>query len=309
MKTARAEHPEMRRGTYYSLPEWFNPDAGPYGFGTFPGHLARNAFNESEVEPYTGWLPGKDYLRDIQLAHMKTLAQTYETEIMWCDIGGPNKTLEFAAEWYNTAGRAGREVTMNNRCGAIPDFDTPEYTKFSSIQERKWETSEGIDPVCYGYNWETKDDEYRSAEKIIHTLVDIVSKNGNYLLNLGPTRTGRIIKPMVDRVLEVGRWLKHSGDCVYGTDYTFLGAEEGDLRFTRTLDTTCIVSLSRPKDNLLVVEQPLPVMSGDVIKLLGAPQKEGGLKWSLHEGRLAIQVSDEDLDSVQNAWAFQITHK
>lgn len=37
------------------------------------------------------------------------------------------------------------------------------------------------------------------------------------LLNLGPTRTGRIIKPMVDRVLEVGRWLKHSGDCVYGT--------------------------------------------------------------------------------------------
>ncbi len=67
-------------------------------------------------------------------------------ERQWCDIGGPNKTLEFAAEWYNAAARAGREVTMNNRCGAIPDFDTPEYTKFSSIQERKWETSEGIDP-------------------------------------------------------------------------------------------------------------------------------------------------------------------
>jgi hypothetical protein len=60
----------------------FNPDAGPYGFGTFPGHLARNAYDESKVEPYTGWLPGKDYLRDIQLAHMKTLAHTYETEIM-----------------------------------------------------------------------------------------------------------------------------------------------------------------------------------------------------------------------------------
>jgi alpha-L-fucosidase len=64
----------------------------------------------------------------------------------WCDIGGPNKTLEFAAEWYNTAIKAGRGVVMNNRCGAIPDFDTPEYAKFSSIQERKWETSEGIDP-------------------------------------------------------------------------------------------------------------------------------------------------------------------
>ncbi|QRV85448.1 alpha-L-fucosidase [Ceratobasidium sp. AG-Ba] len=308
MEAARTEHPEMRRGTYYSMPEWFNPDAGPYGFGTFPGHLARNAYNQSKVEPYTGWLPGKDYLRDIQLAHMKTLAQKYETEIMWCDIGGPNKTLEFAAEWYNDATRAGREVTMNNRCGEIPDFDTPEYTKFSSIQERKWETSEGIDPVCYGYNWETKDEEYRSAEKIIHTLVDIVSKNGNYLLNLGPTRTGRIIKPMVDRVLEVGRWLQHSGDCVYGTDYMFLGADEGDLRFTRTTNTTCVVSLSRPKNDMLVIERPLPILNGDTVRLLGAPQKEGGLTWSQHGGKLAIQVSQEELDAVQNAWAFQITH-
>ncbi|KAF8604399.1 glycoside hydrolase [Ceratobasidium sp. AG-I] len=308
MQTARAEYPEMRRGTYYSMPEWFNPDAGPYGFGTFPGHLARNAYNESKEEPYTGRIPGKDYLRDIQLAHMKTLAHDYETEIMWCDIGGPNKTLEFAAEWYNSATKAGREVTMNNRCGAIPDFDTPEYAKFSSIQERKWETSEGIDPVCYSYNRETKDEEYRSAEKIIHTLVDITSKNGNYLLNLGPTRTGRIIKPMVDRVLEVGRWLKHSGDCVYKTDYSYLGSDEGDLRFTRTLNTTCIISLSRPKDNLVVVERPLPIRKGDIVKLLGANHTEGGLKWSKHAGRLAIQVPDSDLDAVKNAWAFQILH-
>jgi alpha-L-fucosidase len=62
----------------------FNPDAGPYGFGTFPGHLARNPYNESKVERYTGRIKGKDYLRDIQLAHMRTLAHTYGTEIMVC---------------------------------------------------------------------------------------------------------------------------------------------------------------------------------------------------------------------------------
>lgn len=60
----------------------YNPDAGPYGFGTWVGELARNAYNTSEVEPYTGRLEGRDYLRDEQLAQMKILAKQYETEIM-----------------------------------------------------------------------------------------------------------------------------------------------------------------------------------------------------------------------------------
>lgn len=87
-----------------------------------------------------------------------------------------------------------------------------------------------------------------------------------------------------------------------------MGADEGDLRFTRTLNTTCIISLSRPKDNLLVVERPLPIQEGDIVRLLGATAFEGGLKWSKHAGRLAIQVPDSDLDAVKNAWAFQIVH-
>lgn len=62
-------------------PYRFNPDAAPYGFGSWPGHLAHNPYND-EVEPYTGRLEGKDYLRDIQLAHMRTLARDYETDII-----------------------------------------------------------------------------------------------------------------------------------------------------------------------------------------------------------------------------------
>jgi len=97
------------------------------------------------------------------------------------------------------------------------EVDTPEYARFGSIQTRSWETNEGIDPYCYGYNRRTKDEDYRSAKEIVHKLVDIVSKNGNYLLNLGPTGEGEIIPAMVERVLEVGKWLRHSGGCVYNT--------------------------------------------------------------------------------------------
>ncbi|KAG8840554.1 hypothetical protein FRC20_005557, partial [Serendipita sp. 405] len=202
MSAAKEEHPDMKRGTYYSMPEWFNPAFKKYGFGNWPGGLARNAYNASKWEPYTGYIEGKDYLRDIQEAHMKILAEKYETDIMWCDIGGPNRTIEFASQWYNDAIKQNRQVAMNNRCGVAPDFDTPEYARFSSIQTKAWETNEGIDPYSYGYNRQTRDEDYRSAEAIIHSLVDIVSKNGNYLLNLGPTGEGEIIPAMVERLME-----------------------------------------------------------------------------------------------------------
>ncbi|CAE6405806.1 unnamed protein product [Rhizoctonia solani] len=307
MDSASKEHPTMHKGTYYSMPEWFNPDAGPYGFGNWPGHLATGAYNHSLLEPYTGRLEGKDYLRDIQQEHMRILAQEYDTEIMWCDIGGPNRTLEFAAEWYNQAAKAGKQVTMNNRCGLAPDFDTPEYAKFSSIQIHSWETSEGIDPYSYAYNRQTKDEEYRSAETIIQTLVDIVSKNGNYLLNLGPTGEGEIIPAMVDRLVDVGAWLDHSGECVFNTTYTFLGAEAGPFRFTTTPKSFCMIALSEPQDELVVVERPIPVLPGDTVTFLGDKSAEP-LPWSYRNGKLAVVVPKKSVKTVKHAWAFKITY-
>ena len=82
MVAATERHPHLKRGTYYSMPEWFNPAFEEYGFGNWPGGLARNAYNSSMLEPYTGHLEGKDYLRDIQLEHMRILAERYETDIM-----------------------------------------------------------------------------------------------------------------------------------------------------------------------------------------------------------------------------------
>ena len=64
-------------------------------------------------------------------------------------------------------------------CGAVPDFDTPEYATFGATQSRKWETSEGMDPNSYGLNSATKPSQYKNGTTIIQTLVDVVSKNGN----------------------------------------------------------------------------------------------------------------------------------
>ncbi|KAL0063214.1 hypothetical protein AAF712_009912 [Marasmius tenuissimus] len=271
--TAAREKPDIHRGTYYSLPEWFSPDYAKYGFGEWPGGLAHNVFNESQIEPYTGRLDISDYIDDLQLPHMLQLAEQYETEIMWCDIGGPNKTIEFAAQYYNLAFQKGRQVTINNRCGEVPDFVTPEYSTFNTIEPDSWESSEGMDPFSYGYNSATNASQYKNGTTLIRTLVDIVSKGGNFLIDIGPTAEGEIIAPMADNLLDAGAWLQHSGECVYDTviiipipshpiaaclyittqDFSFQGSEDINVtntstpaRFTRTADTFCIVAFDRP---------------------------------------------------------------
>ncbi|KAJ7695508.1 glycoside hydrolase family 29 protein [Mycena rosella] len=324
LQTAKAEKPEIHRGTYYSMPEWqvllsFSPDYAKYGFGLWPGGLAHNAFNVSPaLEPYTGRLNISDYLEDLQLPQMVDLAVTYDTEIMWCDIGGPNKTLDFAATFYNHAMAQGRQVTMNDRCGFLPDFDTPEYATFGSIQTAKWESSEGIDPFSYGLNTATNASQYKNGTTIIQTLVDIVSKNGNFLLDIGPTAEGEIIAPMIENLLDAGTWLDFAGECVYDTEYWFPGSEDPNPppgttapRFTTTPTTFCVVAFSQPEGGKVTVNKRLPVMAGDEIVFLRPGGPSTPLNWTVDEptGRLVIDVSESDVRAVDYAWAFQVLYK
>ncbi|KAK0448931.1 glycoside hydrolase family 29 protein, partial [Desarmillaria tabescens] len=311
LSTSKAEKPHLHRGTYFSLPEWFNPDYAKYGFDVWPGGLAHNAFNSSILEPYTGHLEIGDYLDDLQLPQMLELVTTYESEIMWCDIGGPNKALEFASEFYNNALANGRQVTLNNRCGAVPDFDTPEYSTFSAIQPQAWESSEGMDPFSYGLNLQTKDNQYKNATTIIHSLVDIVSKNGNYLLDIGPTAEGDIIPIMRTNLLDTGRWLKYSGRCVYDTKFWFQGSQDtrstSDVRFLTTPTTFCIVVFSRPENGKIVIEKRLPLLPGDEMVLLG-PDSDIPANWSMDvaSGHLTIDVAK--IDIFEYAWAFEVRY-
>ena len=133
--------PQLHRATYFSLPEWFNPAYKKYGFASWPGGNATNPYTNVTL-PYTGFVEVDDYLEDVVLPSMNTLA-AMGTEILWCDIGGPNLTLEFASAWFNSAAEQGRQVTINNRCGLPGDFDTPEYAKYDATQTRKWEASMG----------------------------------------------------------------------------------------------------------------------------------------------------------------------
>ncbi|KAI0129194.1 alpha-L-fucosidase [Xylariales sp. AK1849] len=324
-KAAETHQPSLKRGTYFSLPEWFNPDFGPYGFDqlptvsttSWPGILAVNPYT-GEEEPYTGHIPVEDFIADVMIPQMETLAYTYETDIMWCDCGAANGTADFAAAWWNTAKTQNRQVAINSRCGIAEaaDFDTPEYQTFSSAQHRKWESNQGMDPYSYGYNRATPDSAYMNASTIVFTLVDMVSKNGNLLLDIGPRADGTIVQQEIDNLREAGEWIKAHEEAIFNTTYWFVQSEIVDgpeVRFTQTDDAFYILALEKPElsNGTVAITAPIPILEGDEVALLAV---EGGesLAWSVSGSGsntvLSLQVSDDLLEAEKFCWVFKISY-
>ncbi|MBK3639901.1 alpha-L-fucosidase [Streptomyces sp. MBT33] len=297
---SRRYAPELHRGLYFSMPEWFNPD------NPWMGHAPRNPYTHQPV-PYTGYTAGKDFVRDYQAPQMLELIHGYDPELIWCDIGGANDSLHVLAEYFNHAKNRARpiDVTVDDRSGiAFHDFTTPEYTTYENTVVAKWESSRGLDPFSYGYNQATPDDAYMTAEEVVRSLVDIVSKNGNFLLDIGPRADGTIPEIMQTRLRETGRWLRTNGEAIYDTTYWSRMAQLGDdLRFTvRPDDAFYIHSLAEPGAKLRV-EAPVPVRGGDKITLLGHDRP---LSWTTSKGALLIDVPEAARRAGRYVWVFKV---
>ncbi|MFE2423758.1 alpha-L-fucosidase [Streptomyces hokutonensis] len=297
---SRRYTPELHRGLYFSMPEWFNPD------NPWMGHAPRNPYTLQPV-PYTGYTAGKDFVTEYQAPQMLELIHGYDPELIWCDIGGANDSLDVLAEYFNHAKNRRRpiDVTVNDRSGiAFHDFTTPEYTTYENTVVAKWESSRGLDPFSYGYNRATPDDGYMTAEEVVRNLVDIVSKNGNFLLDIGPRADGTIPEIMQTRLRETGRWLRVNGEAIYDTTYWSRMAQLGDdLRFTvRPDEAFYIHSLAEPGAKL-TVEAPIPIRSGDKVTMLGHGRP---LTWTLRNGALVIDVPEAARKAGQHAWVFKV---
>ena len=269
---------------------------------------ATNPFTH-ETLPYTGYVDVNDYVDDVIVPEMNALANM-GTEIMWCDIGGPNKTAEFASSWYNrVAKEENRQVVMNARCGLPGDFDTPEYARYSGVQVRKWESNLGMDPNSYGYNRATAMASYMNASTIVTSLIDIVSKNGNFLLDVGPKANGQILDVEQKNLREAGVWIKAHGEAIFNTTYWFVTPQEGEnVRFTTTPDAFYILTLVQP-DTHLVLTSPIPWVKGDKVTVVGGSKSgEEVPSEMLDDGSIQLTVSEAVVDADYYAWVFKITY-
>lgn len=318
----------MKNDLLTTCTRWYNPDFGPYGFSQFDtvgstnwlGIEATNPFTNL-TEPYTGRVPINDFVEDLQFPQMETLAYKYGSDIMWCDCGTANNTATFASRWWNWARTSeDRQVVMNSRCGVAQaaDFETPEYATYSSAQRHKWESNQGMDPYSYGYNAQTPAASYMNASTIVYTLVDIVAKNGNFLLDVGPKPDGTIVEAEAGRLREAGRWIGAHAEAVFNTTYWFVqtqlaGPQQQEVRFTQTQEAFYVLFLEQPSisaDGYVWVNATVPVLVGDKVSMVGSNGTGvDDLAWKTSgEGYLAISVGPEALAGDEYCWVFKITY-
>lgn len=189
----------LKMGFYYSLYEWFNP--------TY----------QSNVDTYVS---------QHMLPQMKDLVTRYQPDLLWADgeWDHPAKTWrseEFLAWLYNNEA-VNENIVVNDRWGNDTkglhgSFNTTEYGSGTVSSDRPWEECRGIGE-SFGYNRNENLNDYRTGDYLIHTLIQIVAKGGNFLLNIGPTADGRIPVIMQQRLQEIGKWLEVNGEAIYETE-------------------------------------------------------------------------------------------
>ncbi|TQS33790.1 hypothetical protein Golomagni_05853 [Golovinomyces magnicellulatus] len=298
--------PHLRRGTYFSLPEWYNPQ---YKNGdSFPGGPPTNPYTGKEIE-YTGYTPVNDFVNDIQVTQMNALAYDYGTELMWCDIGGPNNSTHMLSKWINWARDNGHQVAFDSRCGLTGDFDTPEYDPNPTNPFiRKWESSRGMDPHSYGYNHVTPDDEYLTGHDIVESLVDIVSNNGNFLLDIGPKGDGSIPEIMKKNLLDAGKWINAHAESIFNTRYWTVTTGKDPFRYTTT-ENAFYIHYTKQPSKTIVVEDPVPFLPGDIITVVGgkAHGRRVSYTWT-RPGSLTLHLDDNIIAGDEYVWTFKIQY-
>ncbi len=160
----------------------------------------------------------------------------------------------------------------------VCDYRTPEYASFPDIQAKKWECVRGIDK-SFGYNRASLPEDFLGKEDLIHSFVDLVSKNGNLLLNVGPRgEDAQIPDVQLERLRWLGAFLDQNGEGIYDTR-PWTRAEgttrEGvPVRFTRKGANVYAFLLGRP-EGAFVTFRDLPVPEGSLLRWLGAPAVAG----------------------------------
>lgn len=207
-------------------------------------------------------------------AHWRELTDRYHPSVMWNDISYPRlgRVRQIFAHYYNTV----PDGVINNRFSVpFADYTTPEYEKYNKITQKKWESCRGLG-FSFGYNQQEGPEQVIAPDKLIALLVDIVSKNGNLLLNVGPKADGTVSEIQVDRLNKLGAWLEVNGEAIFGSRSwvrSSATAPDGtDVRFTKKGDSLYVVFLSRPESNTLAVPQ-VRAIHGSTIEVLGTPSK------------------------------------
>ncbi|MBP5972042.1 alpha-L-fucosidase [Brasilonema sp. CT11] len=281
----------MRMGVYYSGGiDWSSQDTTVTDFETL----------------------GKAVIQDLAYAkyantHWRELIDRYHPSILWNDIGYPvaGNANEIIAYFYNKVplGVVNDRFDLGGQLGLHFDFSTPEYAKLKDIDSRKWESTRGLG-YSFGYNQNDTDSNMISVDELVNSFVDIVSKNGNLLLNIGPDANGEISKPQLERLLGLGKWLSVNGEAIFGSRNWIrsegMSSENISVRYTTNKGNLYAVLLDTPSGKTITI-QGLTMLENATITMLGA---ESELEWQQDGENLVVTLPD--MSSMEKSPAYTL---
>jgi alpha-L-fucosidase len=169
-----------------------------------------------------------DYIDKVAVPQVREILSNYgKISILWFDAVDDTIT-KARGEKFLPLLKLQPGIIYNDRLGADfnGDTETPEqHIPATGYKDRDWEACMTMNDT-WGYK--SYDNNFKSTEKLLRNLIDIASKGGNYLLNVGPDSTGVIPQPEVERLQQIGEWMKVNGEAIYGTTATPFGAETGE---------------------------------------------------------------------------------
>ncbi len=220
------------------------------------------------------------------------LIDTYNPDVIWNDIGWPSKgqiTLPHLFSYYYNKNKDG---VVNDRWNyEWADFVTREYGSVDELVGYKWETCRGIGH-SFAYNRNESEEEIISAPELIHLLIDVVSKNGNLLLNIGPRADGTIPDIQATRLRELGAWLSVCGEAIFDTRIwkrpDGKTSEGLNVSFTKKDDSLYALVKGQLQSDHLTIES-LVAEYGTDITLLGS-ESATPLAWEQIGDHLKIRI-------------------
>lgn len=168
------------------------------------------------------------YLETKAIPQLRELLANYGDfpAYLWFDTPTKDMTSDLAGKIVTLLNEH-PQLIWNNRLGGGygGDTETPEqYIPARGFPGRDWESCMTMNDT-WGYK--ADDTNFKSTEMLLRNLIDIASKGGNYLLNIGPMASGIVPQPEVERLQAMGEWLDVNGESIYGTQATLFGAEAG----------------------------------------------------------------------------------
>lgn len=157
----------------------------------------------------------------------------------------------------------------------------------------------------FGFNRNEDVQDYQTAEALIHMLVEIVSRGGNLLLNIGPAADGTIPVIMQERLLQMGEWLKVNGEAIYGSRVNRTTGEGDSVRFTRSADGRWLYAIALRHPGAQLRLGSVEAMPGSAVRLLGLDRD---LDWRQEGGELIIDLPVGVIHRMpcEHAWVFRI---